>query len=143
MKFLNLKEAAATEQSQARIAELEAENARLKNDRVNGYTVESGGVNYAVIRNALSKISGMPAMAYATMEHIDHIAATIAQQAEKFAATEKDAERYRWLRQQQIDLKAPALGVLNHGVFIGKIPDNVVLSEADADAAIDEAREGK
>jgi len=48
-----------------------------------------------------------------------------------------DAARYRWLRKQQIDLKAPALGVLNHGIFIGKIPDNVVLSEADADAAID------
>ena len=29
------------------------------------------------------------------------------------------------------------------GIFIGKIPDNVVLSDEDADAAIDKAMEGK
>ena len=55
----------------------------------------------------------------------------------------KDAERYRWLRSQQIDLNAPRIGVLRSGIFVGKIPDNVVLSEADADAEIDAAMEGK
>lgn len=52
---------------------LTGEVARLKRDRVRGYVVESGVVNYAVIREALSKLSGIPAMSDVTMDHIKRI----------------------------------------------------------------------
>lgn len=45
----------------------------------------------------------------------------------------KDAERYRWLRDRDLNT------IQSGGVFIGDTPRNVVLSGADADAAVDSA----
>lgn len=44
-----------------------------------------------------------------------------------------DAERYRWLRERDLDT------VHAGGVFAGRTPDNVVLNGADLDTAIDAA----
>ena len=54
-----------------------------------------------------------------------------------------DGERYRWLREQDIDLRCPDNGILKTGIFIGMIPHNLVLSGDDADAAIDAAMKGE
>jgi len=49
----------------------------------------------------------------------------------------RDAERYRWLRSRD---PGPAMSLTPAGVFIGQVPENWILSEEDADAAIDDAR---
>ena len=48
-------------------------------------------------------------------------------------ALARDAARYRWLRDRDLD----AIG--NGGVFAGLTPDNVVLNGEDLDRAVDEA----
>jgi hypothetical protein len=47
---------------------------------------------------------------------------------------QRDAERYRWLRDRDLE-------TINTegGVFAGKVPDNVVMNGDDLDQAIDEA----
>jgi len=47
---------------------------------------------------------------------------------------QRDAERYRFLRDR--DPVAEGLGV-PAGVFIGKVPDNIILTGVDADLALD------
>ena len=47
--------------------------------------------------------------------------------------TERDASRYRWLRERDLET------VYSGGVFIGETPRNMVLNLEDADAAIDVA----
>jgi len=49
------------------------------------------------------------------------------------AAIERDAARYRWLRER--DLDTIHLG----GVFAGQTPENLVINGEDLDRAIDEA----
>ncbi|ACE99213.1 hypothetical protein Rpal_0654 [Rhodopseudomonas palustris TIE-1] len=49
-------------------------------------------------------------------------------------ALKRDAERYRWLRER--DVETIDMG----GVFVGKTPENVVLNGIDCDAAVDAAR---
>lgn len=44
-----------------------------------------------------------------------------------------DAARYRWLRSR------PTHAISGGGLFIGQTPQNVVLTQEDADAAIDKA----
>ncbi len=46
----------------------------------------------------------------------------------------KDAERYRWLRNRDVEKNFP-----RDGLFIGRIPENTVVTGEDADAAIDAA----
>ena len=48
----------------------------------------------------------------------------------------RDAERYRWLRERDLDV------IVDGGVFAGKVPDNVVLNGIDLDSAIDAAMAG-
>ena len=45
----------------------------------------------------------------------------------------RDAARYRWLRARDLDT------IHEGGVFVGKVPDNVVLNGNDLDLAIDAA----
>jgi hypothetical protein len=49
-------------------------------------------------------------------------------------ADARDAERYRWLRQRDLDT------IFMGGVFVGKTPENIVLNGIDLDAAVDAAR---
>lgn len=44
-----------------------------------------------------------------------------------------DGDRYRWLRARPVD--AVHMG----GLFVGKVPDNVVINGDDLDAAVDQA----
>ena len=46
---------------------------------------------------------------------------------------ERDAARYRWLRSRDVS------SIQRGGVFAGMTPQNVVLSEADLDRAVDKA----
>lgn len=48
----------------------------------------------------------------------------------------RDAERYRYLRSRD---PGPDGALPPAGLFIGRVPDNVILTEGDADAAIDQA----
>lgn len=75
------------------IEALTAENARLKRDRVNGYVVESGVVNYLVIREALSKLSGVPAMSDVTMDHIKRIGQKLDEARSTISRLEAEVER--------------------------------------------------
>lgn len=50
------------------------------------------------------------------------------------AALQRDADRYRWLRERDVET------IYAGGVFVGKTPENVVLSGIDCDAAVDAAR---
>ncbi|MBV6212105.1 hypothetical protein KUU31_11405 [Pseudomonas aeruginosa] len=56
--------------------------------------------------------------------------------AEDYEALRKDAARYRWLRER--DLETISRG----GVFAGMTPENIVLNLEDLDAEIDAAIEG-
>lgn len=56
---------------------LAGEVKRLNRDTVNGYTRETGAMNYAIIREALSELSGMNAMAVVTTEHLARIKARV------------------------------------------------------------------
>lgn len=47
---------------------------------------------------------------------------------------QRDAERYRWLRERDVDT------IYMGGVFVGKTPENLVLTGIDCDAAVDAAR---
>ncbi|HBO4723797.1 TPA: hypothetical protein L4V16_002022 [Pseudomonas aeruginosa] len=48
----------------------------------------------------------------------------------------KDAARYRWLRERDLET------IRQGGVFAGMTPENIVLNQEDLDAAIDAALEG-
>ncbi|MCV3976398.1 ead/Ea22-like family protein [Pseudomonas aeruginosa] len=56
--------------------------------------------------------------------------------AEDYEALRKDAERYRWLRERDLET------IRQGGVFAGMTPENIVLNQEDLDAAIDAALEG-
>lgn len=56
---------------------------------------------------------------------------------EKREADARDAKRYRWLRERDLDT------IEAGGVFAGKTPDNVVLAGDDLDEAIDHAMTGE
>jgi hypothetical protein len=60
----------------------------------------------------------------------DHIAAAL---AHAFEPTLADVDRYRWLRDRDLDT------IEKGGVFAGRIPENVVVSGPDLDKAIDAA----
>lgn len=49
---------------------------------------------------------------------------------------EADARRYRWLRSRD---PGPAEAAVPPGLFIGQVPQNMILTGEDADAAIDAA----
>lgn len=49
-------------------------------------------------------------------------------------ALQRDAARYRWLRERDLDT------INSGGVFVGKVPEDVVLNGIDCDAAVDAAR---
>lgn len=57
-----------------------------------------------------------------------------APQGQALHALQRDAERYRWLRERPIDT------IYMGGVFIGKTPENEVLNGIYCDAAVDAAR---
>lgn len=50
-----------------------------------------------------------------------------------FEAMRKDAERYRWLRNRDLD------SIVEGGIFAGKVPDNLVINGEDLDMEIDAA----
>ncbi|MDY1084386.1 ead/Ea22-like family protein [Pseudomonas aeruginosa] len=56
--------------------------------------------------------------------------------AEDYEALRKDAARYRWLRERDLET------IRQGGVFAGMTPENIVLNQEDLDAAIDAALEG-
>ncbi|EMG5017429.1 hypothetical protein ACV344_07135 [Pseudomonas aeruginosa] len=56
--------------------------------------------------------------------------------AEDYEALCKDAARYRWLRERDLET------IRQGGVFAGMTPENIVLNQEDLDAAIDAALEG-
>ncbi|HEP9999337.1 TPA: hypothetical protein VDW59_001686 [Pseudomonas aeruginosa] len=56
--------------------------------------------------------------------------------AEDYEALRKDAARYRWLRERDLDT------ITQGGVFAGMTPENIVLNQEDLDAEIDAALEG-
>ncbi len=53
--------------------------------------------------------------------------------AEEVAELARDAARYRWLRERDLDT------IDQGGVFAGKTPDNIVISHEDLDAHVDAA----
>lgn len=57
---------------------------------------------------------------------------------EALRALEKDAARYRFLRGRELPTGSEGL----RGVFIGIVPENAILTGADADTAVDSAMEG-
>lgn len=57
-----------------------------------------------------------------------------ATEAPALTPDQRDAERYRWLRERDLDT------IFMGGVFVGKTPDNIVLNGIDCDAAVDAAR---
>lgn len=57
-----------------------------------------------------------------------------APQGQALHALKRDAERYRWLRERDVET------INNGGVFVGKVPENLVLNGIDCDAAVDAAR---
>ncbi|EQB1849654.1 hypothetical protein [Pseudomonas aeruginosa] len=56
--------------------------------------------------------------------------------AEDYEALRKDAARYRWLRERDLET------IRQGGVFAGMTPENIVLNQEDLDAVIDAALEG-
>lgn len=56
--------------------------------------------------------------------------------AQRNATTERDAARYRYLRERDLDT------IEKGGIFAGRTPDNVVVNGDDLDAAIDAALGG-
>ncbi|KHE31483.1 hypothetical protein LH31_29510 [Pseudomonas aeruginosa] len=56
--------------------------------------------------------------------------------AEDYEALCKDAARYRWLRERDLET------IRQGGVFAGMTPENIVLNQEDLDAEIDAALEG-
>ncbi|HEJ5756805.1 TPA: hypothetical protein SL756_004014 [Pseudomonas aeruginosa] len=56
--------------------------------------------------------------------------------AEEYEALRKDAARYRWLRERDLET------IRQGGVFAGMTPENIVLNLEHLDAAIDAALEG-
>ncbi|EOE6906647.1 hypothetical protein L4643_002451 [Pseudomonas aeruginosa] len=57
--------------------------------------------------------------------------------AEDYEALRKDAARYRWLRERDLET------IRQGGVFAGMTPENIVLNQEDLDAEIDAALEGE
>lgn len=68
---------------------------------------------------------------------LDRVAALESQNgangADSVQADARDAARYRWMRRR--DLDTIDLG----GLFVGLVPDNVVINDVDLDCAIDRA----
>ncbi|WP_217269210.1 hypothetical protein [Pseudomonas aeruginosa] len=56
--------------------------------------------------------------------------------ADDYESMQKDAERYRWLRERDLET------IRQGGVFAGMTPENIVLNLEHLDAAIDAALEG-
>lgn len=56
--------------------------------------------------------------------------------ADDYEALRKDAVRYRWLRERDLET------IRQGGVFAGMTPENIVLNQEDLDAEIDAALEG-
>lgn len=63
--------------------------------------------------------------------------ADLATAIEERDALREDAERYRWLRSRDPDT------IGRGGVFVGRTPQNVILTEEDLDRAVDAARQHK
>ena len=54
----------------------------------------------------------------------------------RIAELERDAARYRYLRERDLDT------IVVGGIFVGRVPQNVVVNGDDLDAAIDAAMAG-
>ncbi len=113
---------------------LEAERDRLKaeNDALRKFSAEAYQVLGAldapenVLDNASDAANGVPLRHETLLPFF----------AEDYEALRKDAARYRWLRER--DLETISRG----GVFAGMTPKNIVLNLEDLDAEIDAAIEG-
>ncbi|BBF92387.1 hypothetical protein [Blastochloris tepida] len=65
------------------------------------------------------------------------IAFTLSVLLPEIAADARDAARYRWLRERDLET------IDKGGVFIGAVPENLVLNLEEADQIIDAAREAE
>ncbi|WP_353861240.1 hypothetical protein [Azospirillum formosense] len=119
----------------ARATQAEAERDKLLRDRVNGYVVEDGVVNYLVIREALSKLSGVPAMADVTMRHIEIIADKLAKAGIALSASQA---REAGMREALEPFLAAAAGMAEIDM-----PDDAAVLRASADWWLRSGEAGK
>ncbi len=85
---------------------------------------------YPTLGNAVKAQCGSPEKWHIFERHLAHPATP----APVEAGLIRDAARYRWLRERDVD------AIDKGGVFAGMTPQNVVLSLEDLDAAVDAAR---
>lgn len=52
---------------------------------------------------------------------------------DRLEAAERDAKRYQYLRGRDLD------AIVDGGIFVGKVPDNIVMNEDYLDSAVDHA----
>lgn len=107
------------------------------------FAVDSGvGYNNLgdVIRAGLRALGFDGHLQRRTEEIVGRIAALARppEAAAEIEALRADAERYRYLRSRDA---GPMDGPTPAGLFIGRVPENTILTEADADEAVDAARQ--
>lgn len=119
----------------------------MTTDKLNGavtrledcWTITDHGVGTAEeVEIAILRIAENDAvLAYRLQGYIAAQAEALRIQGERETVLREDAERYRFLRSRE---PGPELAPVPDGLFIGRVPENFILTGPHADAAIDEAR---